>query len=477
MIDRNEIMDFSREFILTANVIEKDYVLGWLLAGITNHSELSKSWVFKGGTCLKKCYFETYRFSEDLDFTVMNSEHQNESFLINAFKEVADWVYEATGIQIPKDTIRFEVYTNPRGKISVQGRISYRGPLQPGGALPRIKLDLTDDEVLVLDSVSCEVHHPYSDKPENGIHIQAYCFEELFAEKIRALAERLRPRDLYDVIHLHWHDSTKHGRDIILSALEKKCSFKGISVPTIAILENKPERAELEIEWDNMLGYQVPVLPPFEQFWRELPELFEWLYHAVEKAAPPTIPLMGQAIDTAWHPPAMAQAWHISAPLEAIRFAAANRLCVDLTYQGSRRLIEPYSLRRTRDGNLLLYAVKHNTGEDRSYRVDRIQGAQVTKMPFTPRYVIELTTSGPISAPSTTMRTGRIASVRPQSIRSTGRRPKSFTSDYGPKYVFECSYCGKKFTHKTNDSKLNKHKDKHGYPCPGRTGFFVDMKY
>lgn len=137
MIDRKEIMDFSREFVLTANVIEKDYVLGWVLAGISNHPELSRSWVFKGGTCLKKCYFETYRFSEDLDFTVVDSKHQNESFLINAFKEIADWVYGATGIQISKDTIRFEVYTNPRGKISVQGRISYRGPLQPGGALPR----------------------------------------------------------------------------------------------------------------------------------------------------------------------------------------------------------------------------------------------------------------------------------------------------------------------------------------------------
>lgn len=477
MIDRKEIMDFSREFILTANVIEKDYVLGWVLAGISNHSELSKSWVFKGGTCLKKCYFETYRFSEDLDFTVINSEHQKESFLINAFQEVADWIYEATGIEILKDTIRFEVYTNPRGKISVQGRISYRGPLQPGGALPRIKLDLTDDEVLVLYPVSREVHHPYSDKPENGIQIQVYCFEELFAEKIRALAERLRPRDLYDVIHLHRHDSTKHGRDIILSTLEKKCSFKGISVPTMDFLENKPERAELETEWENMLGHQVPVLPPFEQFWKELPELFEWLYRAVVKPVPSVMSAMGYAVDTTWHPPAMAQAWHISTPLEAIRFAAANRLCVNLTYQGSRRLIEPYSLRRTRDGNLLLYAVKHDTGEDRSYRVDRIQGAQITKIPFTPRYLIELTSTGSVSAPPTTMRTGEIGSVRPQQTRSTVRRPRISTSDYGPKYVFECSYCGKRFTHKTNDSKLSKHKDKHGYPCPGRTGFFVDMKY
>lgn len=47
-------MDFSREFGLNTNVIEKDYVIGWVLAGIANHPELGASWVFKGGTCLKK---------------------------------------------------------------------------------------------------------------------------------------------------------------------------------------------------------------------------------------------------------------------------------------------------------------------------------------------------------------------------------------------------------------------------------------
>jgi predicted nucleotidyltransferase component of viral defense system len=476
VIDRQEIMDFSREFGLTANIIEKDYVLGWLLAGISNNPEIRSIWVFKGGTCLKKCYFETYRFSEDLDFTVLHGDHQDETFLINLFREIADWVYDASGIEIPRDLIRFAVYTNPRGKISVQGKIAYRGPLLPGGDLPRIKLDLTDDEILVLDPANREVHHPYSDRPEDGIHVQSYCFEEVFAEKIRALAERLRPRDLYDVIHLYRHDSAKHDRAIILDTLKKKCAFKGISVPTMKTLESKPERAELETEWENTLGHQVPVLPPFEQFWKELPEIFEWLYRAVVKAAPPAISFMGQAIDTTWQPPAIATAWHMTTPLEIIRYAAANRLCVNLTYQGSRRLIEPYSLRRTRDGNLLLYAVKHQTGENRSYRVDRIQGVEVTKTPFKPRYAIELTTSGPLPAPPTATRARKFG-ITPSRPKSTSRRPLSVTLRYGPKYVFECSFCGKKFTHKTNDPKLNKHKDKYGNPCPGRTGFFVDMKY
>lgn len=247
------------------------------------------------------------------------------------------------------------------------------------------KLDLTDDEVLVLDPVSREVHHPYSDRPDDGIHVQCYSFEEIFAEKIRALAERLRPRDLYDVIHLYRHDSTKLSRNAILSTLEKKCAFKGISVPTIESLESKPERAELETEWENMLGHQVPALPPFDQFWQELPEIFEWLYRAIVKPAPSAIPVMGQSVDVSWQPPAMAEAWHTAAPLELIRFAAANRLCVRLNYvdaDGNRKqpLIEPYSLRRTRDGNLLLYAVKHEAQQDRSYRVDRMRSAEVTKI-------------------------------------------------------------------------------------------------
>lgn len=46
MIDKSEIMDFSREFGLVANIIEKDYVLGWVLAGIFNHTEIGSSWVF-----------------------------------------------------------------------------------------------------------------------------------------------------------------------------------------------------------------------------------------------------------------------------------------------------------------------------------------------------------------------------------------------------------------------------------------------
>lgn len=392
-------MEASKEFGLGAHMIEKDYVLGWLLAGISRHHVIGKDWIFKGGTCLKKCYFETYRFSEDLDFTLTQENNVNTAFLTASFREIADFVYEETGLEIPKDLIKFEVYKNPRGKLAAEGKISYRGPMQQRGDLPRVKLDLTADEVIALAPVLREVQHRYSDRPLDGIFAQCYGFEELLAEKIRALAERLRPRDLYDVIHLYRHDDVKSDHGILNKTLKQKCDFKGILPPTAKTLAGKPERMELEAEWSNMLAHQLPALPPFEQFWQELPAVFEWLYQtaaavAVEPAAAmASIPSGGSEIDASWQMPAMNREWQArtTSPFHLIRFAAANHLCVNLQYQDSARLIEPYSLRMTKKGDLFLYAVNHTTREDYAYLVDHIGVVKITKTPFTPKYKIELT--------------------------------------------------------------------------------------
>ncbi len=161
MIDRREILEAASSLSLLPHIVEKDYVLGWILAGINAHEELSESWVFKGGTCLKKCYFETYRFSEDLDFTLRNEDHLDEEFLRRAFEEVVSWATDQSGLNIPADQLEFDIYDNPRGRPNCQGKIAYRGPVSPtSGGRPKIKLDLTADERLVLPSVRREVFHP-----------------------------------------------------------------------------------------------------------------------------------------------------------------------------------------------------------------------------------------------------------------------------------------------------------------------------
>src|SRR5207302_9912709 len=114
MIDRREILEAASSFSLLPNVVEKDYVLGWILAGINANEELAEGWVFKGGTCLKKCYFETYRFSEDLDFTLRNEEHLDEVFLQTAFEEVIAWVTVQSSVNIPVDQLELYIFSIAR---------------------------------------------------------------------------------------------------------------------------------------------------------------------------------------------------------------------------------------------------------------------------------------------------------------------------------------------------------------------------
>ncbi len=468
MIDRREIIDAASTLALNPHIIEKDFVLGWVLAGIYQHETLAAHWIFKGGTCLKKCFFETYRFSEDLDFTVTDESHINEEFLGHTFREIADWIYEETGIELPADQQTFEIYDNPRGNPSCQGKLSYRGPIAPSsGGLPRIKLDLTADERLVLSPVRVPIFHPYSDAPEDGIHVMSYAYEEAFGEKVRALAERTLPRDLYDVINLFRNTEARPSPSLLLDVLRQKCDFKGINVPRLEDLE--AHRPDLEGAWNPMLGHQLPTLPPVETFWNALPEFFAWLETGIAPEIPAVYQIAAGETVLREHTLRLPVSGIAQSHLEVIRFAAANRLCIDLDYQGSTRRIEPYSLRRTRDGNIILHAFNTDKNAHRSYRVDRISGAQTTNETFVPRYEIELTPQGPVSIQPTARRETGLA-PRVRSTRTPTRRT-------GPQYVYECSYCGKKFYRKKRTSRLNPHKDKDGYRCSGRHAVYIDTRY
>ena len=467
MIERREILDIASALGLLPQVVEKDYVLGWVLAGIYQHAALAENWIFKGGTCLKKCYFETYRFSEDLDFTLTDTSRIDQEFLADVFREIGEWIYEETGIEIPEELQEFEVFENPRGTVSCQGKLSYRGPIAPrSGGLPRIKLDLTLDELLVLPPAEPVIFHDYSDVPTEGISVRCYAYEEAFAEKVRALGERARPRDLYDVINLFRNLEARPQSAVLHDVLKQKCAHRGIPVPTHAELEI--HRDDLEGSWQPMLGHQLQALPPVESFWSALPDFFTWLETGVAPTVPATYQMAaGETVlreRTLRLPvPGAAQSF-----LEIIRFAAANHLCVDLRYQGSVRRIEPYSLRRTLAGNIVLYAIRVSNGELRSYRIDRIQGAQTTGQSFIPRYVVELTPQGPAIIPPTATR---------RSTRRSRPRRRRVSRTSGPRYIYECAYCGKHFTRKKKTSRLNPHKDKSGYPCSGRVAIYVETRY
>jgi DNA-directed RNA polymerase subunit RPC12/RpoP len=211
----------------------------------------------------------------------------------------------------------------------------------------------------------------------------------------------------------------------------------------------------------DMLGHQFPVLPPLHDFWDALPEIFAWIFGAAE------IPQRALIQHGAGEIPVRARVLPTGVPLrsrstlEIIRFAAANHLCVDLAYDGGVRRIEPYSLRQTLEGNLVLHALRSDSGEHRSYRVDRMQGATVTDRVFSPRYFVELTSNGPLPVAPSNPGPPRTASPRRQ----------------GPTYVYRCSVCGKTFNRRTMDNSLNPHKNPRGYQCPGRVGIYVRTQY
>src|ERR1035437_5723856 len=119
MIEQRELEQLRGEWSLESGVIEKDYMLGWLLAGIAQHEALSQTWIFKGGTCLRKCYYETYRFSEDLDFTATGGGTEDPSTLIQIFNNIVEWVRENSGLELVVEESSFRLRQNRRGNSTI----------------------------------------------------------------------------------------------------------------------------------------------------------------------------------------------------------------------------------------------------------------------------------------------------------------------------------------------------------------------
>lgn len=409
--------------------------------------------MFKGGTCLKKCYIETYRFSEDLDFTVLPGGpfHPTdvEPFLLRILSRVA----AESGIDFSKPP---HLRLRPNG-TSTEGRVYYTGPRR--SPMPaRVKLDISSDEVVVRPPVLERIAHPYPDSFPADSTIRCYSFEELFAEKIRAMAQRGRPRDLYDIINLFRRDDLRMYPDAIRSALAEKCAVKSITVPKAADFVGSVLIAELESEWRNMLGHQLPALPPLAPFLDALPLLFAWLDGQVVEV-PVGVIAYGSDEDESWSPPPTVSTWRVGVPLETVRFAAANHLLVELDYDGRSRLIEPYSLRRTLAGNLVLHAERADGSGHRTYRVERIQGLRTTTRPFHPRFPIEFSDRGPLRAPP-----------QPKTLVA---RPGNASRSSSTEYLYECTRCGRQFAHTTRNSSLRQHNDPYGNRCGGRSARYV----
>lgn len=193
MIKPKEIQQKAREAGVRDQQIEKDYVLSWILKGVAEHEQLSKTIVFKGGTVLKKIYFKDYRYSEDLDFTLLDNTLSGEQ-IFEWFGEIFEYIREETNIplEITGD--------NLQEGDGINFYIGYAGPLGGQGSHKKVKIDISRNEKMEFEPILKEVFLGYPDIEEH--RLLCYRLEEVLVEKMRSVMQRMQARDFYDIWYL-----------------------------------------------------------------------------------------------------------------------------------------------------------------------------------------------------------------------------------------------------------------------------------
>jgi predicted nucleotidyltransferase component of viral defense system len=257
VIRPGEIQNKARETGVRDTQIEKDYVLSWILKGIAQHARLSQELVFKGGTVLKKVYFEDYRFSEDLDFTLRDAEVTNEQ-ITTWFNEV--FVYVREEANIPLTQTAFETHTD--GGIFFN--INFTGPLGGAGNNKQVKVDISRSEKLVFEPVTKDAILSYTDLEE--YQLLCYSLEEFLVEKMRCVIQRVAARDFYDIWYLLEHEGME--ADFYLNEFSAKCAAKNIK-PGDFPKKLEERLPQYKGRWENSLNEQIQNLPDFNEVVRE----------------------------------------------------------------------------------------------------------------------------------------------------------------------------------------------------------------
>ena len=237
-------------------VLERDYCLAWLLVGLSR-SPLRERLAFKGGTAIKRCYFGDYRFSEDLDFTLI--EEVPFETIRAELEPVFEDVRRASGI-----VMRYEREDRQSHANTHTFYLAYEGPM-PARSPNEVKVDITIRERLVLplaERVVVRGYDEYEDLPQ-GAAVRVYSLDEIAVEKIVALGDRARnePRDLYDAWYLASEGHVNVGS--LTAKVESKLEFRGRALATLGE-EFRKKEARLKKLWSVRLAAQMVRLPEFE---------------------------------------------------------------------------------------------------------------------------------------------------------------------------------------------------------------------
>lgn len=176
MITRQQLEIINRKTIkYPLHIAEKDYMLAVVLKLIVE-SPIGEKLVFKGGTAIHHCYLSQHRFSEDLDFTTGKK--------LIALDEVRKVLESEDYLTIKKDY-------ESKATIKIE-RLLYTGPLGQPNSL-KVEIDHMQNVLLKPKKL------PYNNVWGLDFEVPTMDNREICAEKIRAMSDRARYRDFYDL--------------------------------------------------------------------------------------------------------------------------------------------------------------------------------------------------------------------------------------------------------------------------------------
>jgi predicted nucleotidyltransferase component of viral defense system len=244
------------------STIDKDWVLGHFIDAIFSVPKCKESLIFKGGTCLRKCYFPGYRFSEELDFTSSDRDFELDRKTLN---KITGLVTKRTAIPLhiqELSPLQFkDRLTGYKATIRFWGADHSRNqaPPPPERWTTSIKIEIILFEQMVFPVEMREVYHPYSDQlSEKHLVVPCYSVNEVLAEKLRALIQRsyTAPRDFYDIWYLSQNAADLNWAETV-EAFHQKMKFKGLEFTGIDQMINDENDKRLQVAWKNSLGHQI----------------------------------------------------------------------------------------------------------------------------------------------------------------------------------------------------------------------------
>jgi len=281
---RIRLLEARKRLGLPWEVIERDYILSWVLAGIGQVKVLHDTLVFKGGTALKKCYFGDYRFSEELDFSGssdMPTGDVLEQAMREACRAAAKLLDEFAPVEIECERYT-EKETHPGGQEAFTIRARFPWQREPQ---TRVMIETTVDEKVLAPVQDRMLIHEYGEPFD--ARVKVYALEEIVAEKLRAIlqhAEKLqergwsrsRARDYYDIWRILGTYKAQLNLSNFAAFLGEKCAvrkvmFKGPDAFFQATMLEYVERT-----WIQWLGPLVSELPSFDTVMDQLrPQIAE----------------------------------------------------------------------------------------------------------------------------------------------------------------------------------------------------------